>query len=218
MESRWSWWWWRYCGHRTSAAVTLSQLPAVWRVTCHEWPLWILSYSGATCRPVHRAQCWVPPNSGYWSDHMWQVQQWGEDGGGWWWVKQNYLKALPVISKVTYKYIEHCLQLSVFAKKCFAQCPCFETILPLVHHIYSYNIWRHNAPMFMCYLVTNNDGEVSVSALLWRVVTISVTRDSDQLPGDMCSASHHHHDMSPPYCSTWPGHVTRTPAPAISNS
>ena len=87
-------------------------------------------------------------------------------GGGGWWVKQNYLKALPVISKVTYKYIEHCLQLSVFAKKCFAQCPCFETILPLVHHIYSYNISRHNAPMFMCYLVTNNEGEVSVSALL----------------------------------------------------
>ena len=27
-------------------------------------------------------------------------------GGGGWWVKQNYLKALPVISKVTYKYIE----------------------------------------------------------------------------------------------------------------
>ena len=216
MESRWSWswWWWRYCGHRTSAAVTLSQLPAVWRVTCHEWPLWILSYSGATCRPVHRAQCWVPPNSGYWSDHMWQVQRWGEDGGGWWWVKQNYLKALPVISKVTYKYIEHCLQLSVFAKKCFAQCPCFETILPLVHHIYSYNISRHNAPNVTLWQIMTARCRYQhyCDVLWWSAWPETVTS---------CLATcalHHNHDMSPPYCSTWPGHVTRTPAPAISNS
>ena len=92
MESRWSWLWWRYCGHRTSAAVTLSQLPAVSRVTCHEWPLWILSYSGATCR-----QCCVPPNSGYWSDHMGQVHHRGEDGG-WWMVMVGKTELFEVVA------------------------------------------------------------------------------------------------------------------------
>ena len=204
MESRWSWLWWRYCGHRTSAAVTLSQLPAVSRVTCHEWPLWILSYSGATCR-----QCCVPPNSGYWSDHMGQVHHRGEDGGWWWWVKQNYSEVLPVKSNIL-KTLS-----STFSacQKGFAQCPCFKAILFLVCHVYSDNIWRQNAPDVYVLPCARCRYQQWV---LWRVVTISVTRDSDQLPGDMCSAS------QPSHVTTILLHLartlTRTPAPAISNS